>query len=136
MVPIFLCHSQTIIVQITGKNVAKYQNITCNCDVQISFKISGKSGQVKIDLGESIFQLLTHQVQFLAYTHCFISHGVSSKIKQCVSHLYLLYTTCTMSFYCSHHVVLLILQKIALSCLDYWCLYRHQCDLPERFGKK
>ena len=18
----------------------------------------------------------------------------------------------------------------------YWCLYRHQCDLPERFGKK
>ena len=38
--------------------LAKYQNITCNCNAQISFKICGKSGQVKIDLGESIFQLL------------------------------------------------------------------------------
>ena len=32
--------------------LAKYKNIK-------SFKICGKSGQVKIDLGESIFQLLT-----------------------------------------------------------------------------
>ena len=32
--------------------LAKYKNIK-------SFKIRGKSGQVKIDLGESIFQLLT-----------------------------------------------------------------------------
>ena len=37
--------------------LARYQNITCNYNVQISFKIRWKSGQVKIDPGKSIFQL-------------------------------------------------------------------------------
>ena len=39
--------------------LAKYQNITFNYNAQICFKICGKSRQVKIDLGESVFQLLT-----------------------------------------------------------------------------
>ena len=38
--------------------LAKYQNTTCNCNIQISFKICRKSRQVKFDLGESVLQLL------------------------------------------------------------------------------
>ena len=26
-------------------------------------------------------------------------------------------------------------QKVKIL-FTFWCLYRHQCDLPERFGKK
>ena len=48
-----LCHSQTIIVQITSNNVGKISKY-----IQISFKICRKFRQVKIDPGKSIFQLL------------------------------------------------------------------------------
>ena len=102
-------------------------------------KYVGNPGKLKLIWASQFFQLLAQMGEWGSILSVYTAsyHMVSSKIKQCVSHLYLPYTICTMSFYCSHHVVLLILQKIALSCLDYWCLYRHQCDLPERaFWKK
>ena len=56
-------YSQSIIVQIIGKNADKISKV---------LKYTGKSGQVKTDPGKSIFQLLTQSLRFNSQrTHCF-----------------------------------------------------------------